>query len=56
MYTVLGHAVREGLSKEVTLGRDLDKMTHVDVQEEQGKSRFQAEGMASAKALRQHRV
>ena len=40
----------------MTLGRDLDKMTHVDVQEEQGKSRFQAEGMASAKALRQHRV
>ena len=50
MYTVLGHAVREAW------GRDLDKMTHVDVQEEQGKSRFQAEGMASAKALRQHRV
>lgn len=31
MCTVLGHAVREGLSKEVTLSRDLDKVSHVDV-------------------------
>ena len=27
MYTVLGHAVREGLSKEVTLSRDLDRVS-----------------------------
>ena len=56
MCTVLGHAVREGLSKEVTLSRDLDNVSHVDVYlgEEQvsGRGNGKCKGPEAAKSLR----
>ena len=55
MYTVLGHAVREGLSKEVTLSRDLDRVSlDVYLGEEQvsGRGNGKCKGLEAAKSLR----